>query len=123
MLQQFHISQSFQGNILVASVKKQCNKWHKVLRICNLGAKVFFNLGTYVCVPGLVLCSIDEVIYEVDYYNRSIDELRKDAVDTICALAVTLGADFAVFLSSVRKPMQRNHVQVCPNTNKIVSKR
>lgn len=45
-------------------------------------------------------------------FLRSIDELRKDSVDTICALAVALGADFAVFVPSVRKPMQRHHVTV-----------
>lgn len=43
---------------------------------------------------------------------RSIEELRKDAVDTICALAVAMGADFAIFVPSVRKPMLRHHVHV-----------
>jgi hypothetical protein len=33
-------------------------------------------------------------------------------VDTICALAVAMGADFAIFVPSVRKPMLRHHVHV-----------
>lgn len=44
--------------------------------------------------------------------HRSINELRKDAVDTICALAVAMGADFAYYVPSVRKPMLRHHVHV-----------
>jgi FKBP12-rapamycin complex-associated protein len=43
--------------------------------------------------------------------TRSFDELRKDALDAICALAVALGTDFAIFVPSVRKPMQRHHLQ------------
>ena len=35
-------------------------------------------------------------------------------MDTICALAVAMGADFAIFVPSVRKPMLRHHVQVRP---------
>ena len=34
-------------------------------------------------------------------------------MDTICALAVAMGADFAIFVPSVRKPTLR-HVQVRP---------
>lgn len=43
--------------------------------------------------------------------DGSIDELRKDALDTICQLAAAMGADFATFVPSVRKPMLRHHVQ------------
>lgn len=35
-----------------------------------------------------------------------------DAVDTICTLAVAVGADFAMFVPSVRKPMLRHRVHV-----------
>lgn len=33
-------------------------------------------------------------------------------MDTICALAVAMGADFAIFVPSVRKPMLRHHIYV-----------
>ncbi len=32
-----------------------------------------------------------------------IDELRRDAADTICAVAVALGPDFALFVPSIRR--------------------
>lgn len=40
--------------------------------------------------------------------DGNIDELRKDAVDAICAVAVALGSDFTFFLPSVRKLIQRH---------------
>jgi len=52
-------------------------------------------------------------VLDLHVITRSFDELRKDALDAICALAVALGTDFAVFVPSVRKPMQRHHIQVC----------
>ncbi|KAH6554635.1 hypothetical protein KP509_1Z318800 [Ceratopteris richardii] len=39
------------------------------------------------------------------------DDLRKDAVDAICSVAVTLGSDFAFFLPSVKKLLQRHKIQ------------
>ncbi|XP_024523697.1 serine/threonine-protein kinase TOR, partial [Selaginella moellendorffii] len=39
------------------------------------------------------------------------DELRNDAVDAICVLATVLGAEFTMFLPSVRKLLQRHHLQ------------
>ena len=32
-----------------------------------------------------------------------LDELRRDAADTICALALALGPDFALFVPTIRK--------------------
>lgn len=39
------------------------------------------------------------------------DELRRDALDTICALAVALGGDFAVFVPTVAKAAARRRVR------------
>jgi FKBP12-rapamycin complex-associated protein len=35
------------------------------------------------------------------------DELRRDAADTICALALALGPDFALFVPTIRKARAR----------------
>lgn len=43
--------------------------------------------------------------------DGTIDELRKDAVDAICAVAMALGLDFAFFLPSVHKLLQRHRLQ------------
>ena len=41
-----------------------------------------------------------------------IDELRRDAADTICAVAVALGPDFALFVPSIRR--------VCCNSPRVL---
>ena len=38
-----------------------------------------------------------------------IDELRRDAADTICAVAVALGPDFALFVPSIRRVRSNTH--------------
>lgn len=43
--------------------------------------------------------------------DGNIDELRKDAVDAICALAQALGDDFTIFVPSIRKILQRHRLQ------------
>ncbi|XP_057821315.1 serine/threonine-protein kinase TOR isoform X2 [Cryptomeria japonica] len=43
--------------------------------------------------------------------DGKIDELRKEAVDSICVLAQALGDDFAIFISSIRKQLQRHRLQ------------
>eukprot|EP00850_Spirogloea_muscicola_P011604 SM000072S21238 [mRNA] locus=s72:583526:601430:+ [translate_table: standard] len=43
--------------------------------------------------------------------DGSIEELRRDAVEAICALAVTSGADFVVFLPALRKLLRKHHIQ------------
>ena len=35
--------------------------------------------------------------------DGSVDELRTDALDTICSLALALGPDFPIFAATVRK--------------------
>ena len=35
--------------------------------------------------------------------DGNIDELRRDAADTICAVAVALGPDFVLFVPSIRR--------------------
>ncbi|BBN14806.1 serine/threonine-protein kinase mTOR [Marchantia polymorpha subsp. ruderalis] len=42
--------------------------------------------------------------------DGNIDELRKDSVDAICALAVPLGTDFVMFIPSTRKLLQRHRI-------------
>ena len=48
-----------------------------------------------------------------------IDELRRDAADTICAVAVALGPDFALFVPSIRRVRSMVspsfHPQPCSN--------
>lgn len=43
--------------------------------------------------------------------DGNVDELRKDAVDAICALAQALGDDFTIFVPSTRKTLQRHRLQ------------
>lgn len=43
--------------------------------------------------------------------DGTVDELRKDAVNAICSVAVALGVDFVFFLPSVRKMLQRHRLQ------------
>ncbi|CAM6130085.1 unnamed protein product [Calypogeia fissa] len=43
--------------------------------------------------------------------DGNVDELRKDAVDAICALAIPLGADFIIFVPSTRKLLQKHRIQ------------
>ncbi|KAL2621813.1 hypothetical protein R1flu_002018 [Riccia fluitans] len=43
--------------------------------------------------------------------DGNIDELRKDSVDAICALAMPLGSDFIMFVPSTRKLLQRYRIQ------------
>eukprot|EP00252_Welwitschia_mirabilis_P018999 TRINITY_DN4284_c0_g1_i1.p1 TRINITY_DN4284_c0_g1~~TRINITY_DN4284_c0_g1_i1.p1 ORF type:complete len:1768 (+),score=306.64 TRINITY_DN4284_c0_g1_i1:368-5305(+) len=43
--------------------------------------------------------------------DGNIEELRKDAVDGICALARALGDDFTIFVPSIRKLLQRHRLQ------------
>lgn len=35
--------------------------------------------------------------------DGSVDELRRDALDTICSVAVALGPDFALFVSTISR--------------------
>lgn len=70
--------------------------------------RAFTNLAPTVQVSGhvsAVMHSLKQVL------DGNVDELRKDAVDAICSVAVTLGADFAFFLPSVRKLLQRHRLQ------------
>jgi FKBP12-rapamycin complex-associated protein len=42
--------------------------------------------------------------------DGSSDEvLRREALETICAVAVSLGADFAIFVPTVRKVRRLGH--------------
>lgn len=43
--------------------------------------------------------------------DGNADELRKDAVDAICALAQALGDDFTIFVPSTRKILQQHRLQ------------
>ncbi|GIL44136.1 hypothetical protein Vafri_1666 [Volvox africanus] len=42
--------------------------------------------------------------------GQSDEQLRRDALDTICAMAVCLGPDFAIFVSTIRKICQRHRL-------------
>lgn len=39
-----------------------------------------------------------------------VEELRRDALDAICAAAVLLGPDFTLFVPVIRKAVQRHRV-------------
>lgn len=39
------------------------------------------------------------------------EDLRRDALDTICALAVALGPDFAIFIPTLRKVAAKHRLQ------------
>lgn len=43
--------------------------------------------------------------------DGNVDELRKDAIDAICALAQALGDDFTIFVPSTRKILLRHRLQ------------
>ncbi|KAG0576661.1 hypothetical protein KC19_5G097200 [Ceratodon purpureus] len=77
------------------------------LDIRRAAIKTLGRLLPCVQVSGLVSAILLPLTRVLD---GSIDELRKDAVDTICALAVAMGGDFAIFVPSVRKPMQRHQL-------------
>ncbi|XP_024379368.1 serine/threonine-protein kinase TOR [Physcomitrium patens] len=77
------------------------------LEIRRAAIKTLGRLLPCVQVSGLVSSVLLPLTRVLD---GSINELRKDAVDTICALAVAMGADFAYYVPSVRKPMLRHHV-------------
>ncbi|GIL87381.1 hypothetical protein Vretimale_1690 [Volvox reticuliferus] len=43
--------------------------------------------------------------------GQSDEQLRRDALDTICTIAVCLGPDFAIFVPTIRKICQRHRLQ------------
>jgi hypothetical protein len=46
------------------------------------------------------------------------EELRKDAMDAICALAVAMGSDFAIFIPSIRKLLHKHRLTVSASTTR-----
>ena len=94
---------------------ESCNYVCHYIRKCtSRPSSDFFHNGVNLQLFSEITISFSCFLRLFNYYNlcRSIDELRKDAVDTICALAVAMGGDFAIFVPSVRKPMQRHQLHV-----------
>lgn len=44
--------------------------------------------------------------------RRPQEELRKEAMDAICALAGAMGSDFAIFIPSIRKLLHKHRLTV-----------
>ncbi|MCO5558518.1 hypothetical protein L7F22_012103 [Adiantum nelumboides] len=78
------------------------------LEIRRATLRAFTKLAPTVQVSGHVSALMHSLKQVLD---GQVDDLRKDAVDAICSVAVTLGADFAFFHPSVRKLLQRHKIQ------------